>query len=182
MSLNKQDSEYAEGPICQNCEYGRVLNMQASHSVLNIPEYVMTEFWIYLRIYYVRILIMQQLHRFLNMPQYGWVCLTRTWIYLSMSEFTILDRFLNMHNTIYSVGLLYKLMSILREAYSELGQRWWALWKILTIFSKNLNLNLWEGSRFVSGFKYVNYERILNIPGFRLCQVSAYTSVIQGSE
>ena len=34
------------------------------------------------------------------------------------------------------------------------------------------------------GFKYVrcNYGRVLNIPGFRVCQVSMYASIAQGSE
>ena len=27
-----------------------------------------------------------------------------------------------------------------------------------------------------------NYERVLNIPGLQVCQVSAYASVAQGSE
>ena len=32
----------------QDFEYGRVLNMLALKSVLDMPEYVLTEFWIYL--------------------------------------------------------------------------------------------------------------------------------------
>ena len=72
-----------------------------------------------------------------------------------------------------------------------------------TIFAKISILNLWEGSKYVSGFKYVRvlnicklpliwqgseygsgckYGRVLNLPGFRVCQVSAYASVTQGSE
>ena len=47
----KRDAEYASGPkyakIWQSSEYGRVLNMRALHSILNMPEYA--EFWIYLR-------------------------------------------------------------------------------------------------------------------------------------
>ena len=54
MGLYKQDSEYALGPkyakfwIWQSSEYGWVLNMRALHSVLNMPEYALTELWIYL--------------------------------------------------------------------------------------------------------------------------------------
>ena len=48
VCLTKQDSDYALGPICQNSEYGRVLIMLALHSVLNIPEFVLTGFWVYL--------------------------------------------------------------------------------------------------------------------------------------
>ena len=33
----------------QSAEYGRVPNMRALHSVLNVPEYALTEFSIYLR-------------------------------------------------------------------------------------------------------------------------------------
>ena len=36
-----------------------------------------------------------------------------------------------------------------------------------------------KGSKYASG---CNYVRVLNIPGFRLCQISAYASVAQGSE
>ena len=34
--------------ISQNSEYDSVLTMWALHSVLNMPEYALTEFWIYL--------------------------------------------------------------------------------------------------------------------------------------
>ena len=37
----------------------------------------------------------------------------------------------------------------------------------LTIFAKHSTLNLWEGSEYVSGFKYV---RVLNVPGWSICQ------------
>ena len=33
--------------IWQNFEYGRVLCMQALNSILNMPEYDLTEFWVY---------------------------------------------------------------------------------------------------------------------------------------
>ena len=54
MSLDKQDSEYALGPkYAKILNIGKfwiwqVLNMGALHSVLNMPAYVLTEFWIYL--------------------------------------------------------------------------------------------------------------------------------------
>ena len=76
---------------------------------------------------------------------------------------------------------------------------------IFNYFCKKIQERLWEGSEHVSGFKYVrvldvskfllkwqgsefvlgcNYGKVLNIPspGFRVCQVSAYASVAQGSE
>ena len=40
-------------------------------------------------------------------------------------------------------------------------------------------LLIWQDSEYASGF---NYESLLNIPGFRVCQVSAYASVAQGSK
>ena len=70
-------------------------------------------------------------------------------------------------------------------------------------FCKKLNLKYLKGSEEESGFKYVrvlnickfllmwqsseytlgcNYGRALNIPGFQVCQVSAYECVAQGSE
>ena len=87
----------------QSSEYGRVLDMWVLHSVLNMPEYALKEFWIYLGFYicqdskYWRVLNMQELHRALNMPQYGWICQNRTWICLNISEFTIIDSVLNMY-------------------------------------------------------------------------------------
>ena len=38
---------------------------------------------------------------------------------------------------------------------------------------------IWQGSEYASG---CNYVRVLNIPGFRVCQVSAHASAAQGSE
>ena len=54
MRLNKQDSEYALGPnyskILNIAKFWicKVLNMKALHSILEIQEYALTEFWIYL--------------------------------------------------------------------------------------------------------------------------------------
>ena len=64
--------EYDSGPyisnfwICQSSDYGRVLNIKALHSVLNMPVYALAEFWMYLG-------------RFLNMPGF--------WIYKSYTGF-----------------------------------------------------------------------------------------------
>ena len=50
MCLYKQDSEYASGPkYGKILEFGRILNMWMLHNILNIPEYALTEFWMYLR-------------------------------------------------------------------------------------------------------------------------------------
>ena len=38
---------------------------------------------------------------------------------------------------------------------------------------------MWQGSEYASG---CNYARVLNIPGFRVCQASAYARVAQGSK
>ena len=38
---------------------------------------------------------------------------------------------------------------------------------------------IWQCSEYALG---CNYGRVLNIPGLRVCQVSAYTSVVQGFE
>ena len=70
--------------IWQRSAYGRVFNMRALHSILDISDVLnMPGFWIWL-------------HKVLNMPQYGWIYLNKTWICLNMSEFTIINRCLNM--------------------------------------------------------------------------------------
>ena len=48
--------------------------------------------------------------------------------------------------------------------------------RVLTIHRFSLIL---QGSEYPLG---CNYGRVLNIPGFRVCQVSAYVSVEQGSK
>ena len=58
---------------------------------------------------------MQELDRVLNMIKHGSICLSRTYICLNTSEFTIIDRILSMSNTIHSARSLYKLMSTYRE-------------------------------------------------------------------
>ena len=122
MYLNKQDSEHASG--LKYAKYGKilnvagVLNMRALHSVLNMPEYTLTKFWIYLGLNmseYRKALNIQELHRVLNTLQYGLICLNRTWICLNMSEFTIIDRVLNMYQIIHNARSLYKLMSTFWE-------------------------------------------------------------------
>ena len=137
--------------LWESSGYGRVLNMRALHSVLNMPEYALTEFWIYLGSKYARILNMQELHRVLDMPQYRWVCLNGTWICLNMSIFWIIDRTL-MYHPIRSARSLYKLMNTCWEInlFRTCSKIWdGALWK-------NSILNLWEVSEYVSGFKIQN--------------------------
>ena len=74
-----------------------------------MPEYALTE----LSRVYLGFQICQdsEYHRVLNMQE----LLTRgtkyATIWPKMSKFTIIDRVLNMYYTIYSVRLLYKLMS-----------------------------------------------------------------------
>ena len=48
--------------------------------------------------------------------------------------------------------------------------------RVLNIHRFSLTL---QGSEYPLG---CNYGRVLNIPGFRVCQVSAYASVEQGSK
>ena len=105
-----------------NSECGRVLNTRALHGVLNMPRYTLTNFQYasitrhseYARIYFhklrSRVLNMSgfwiwqgsEYARVLNIRQYGWICLSRTLICLNMSEFTIIDRVLNIYHTIHS--------------------------------------------------------------------------------
>ena len=47
----------------------------------------------------------------LNMPQSDWTCLHRRWTCQNMSEFTIIDRILNIYCTVHGVRSLCKLMS-----------------------------------------------------------------------
>ena len=92
-------------------EYGRVLNIQMLHSILNMPEYASLISKYISGAKYARIRYMQELHRVLKKLQYGWLCLNRTRICLNMSDFTIIDRVLNISHTIHSGRSFYKLMS-----------------------------------------------------------------------
>ena len=127
ICLNKQDSECALGPkirsscpefwIWQSSEYCRVLNMQALHSNLNMPDYTLISLDSILN---TRILTMARFwiskkNRIQNILQYDWKCLNRKWICLTMSRFTIIDRILNMFHTIHSARSLYKIMSTFWE-------------------------------------------------------------------
>ena len=47
-SISKYAHDMPKFWIAQSSDYGRVLNMQALHSVLNMPEYPLPEFWIHL--------------------------------------------------------------------------------------------------------------------------------------
>ena len=123
-----------------------------------------------------------------------------------MSEFTKIDRVLNMYHTIHSARSLCKLMSIYWEiSVFRTGQRskMESFGEIITLFNYFQKIwNLWESSECVSDFKSVivlnirkvmliwqgseyvsewNYGTILNIPEFRICQVSAWVSVAHGS-
>ena len=77
----------------KSSEYCKVLNIQALHSVLNMPENTLTEFWIYLGFYICqysgcsRAVNMQVLHRVLIMSQCCLICLSATGIWLNMSEY-----------------------------------------------------------------------------------------------
>ena len=58
-----------------------------------------------------RVLNIQDLHRVLTKPQYDQIFLNTQWICLDISEFTIVDKVLNMSHTTHSARSLYKLMS-----------------------------------------------------------------------
>ena len=118
------------------------------HGIMNMPEYVLTEFWIYLGFYICQdsehgsVPNMQEFHRILNITQYGWEWLR---IFLNMSEFTLIDKNIpeyvwiydNRHGSEYvSYNIwwrwLYKLMSTYLQmsisgALSKVYDR--ALWR-----------------------------------------------------
>ena len=137
-----QSSGYILVLICQDSEYGRVLNMQ-------------------------------ELHRVLNMPQYGWIYLSRTWICLNMSGFTIMNRFLNMYHIIHCAESLYKLMSIWEKGISEPGQRskMERFRKIIIVFNyfckkSYIFESVLDVCRVLTMAEFWNfriYERVLNI-------------------
>ena len=124
-----------------------------------------------------------------------------------MSEFTIIDRILNMHHTVHIARSLYKLVSTYWEiVVFRTRSKMEHFGKIIIVFNyfcKNSVLGLWDGPEYVSGFKYArvlnirefslvwqvseyarrcNYGRFLNIPQFQVCQVSSNASVAQDSE
>ena len=138
------------------------------------------------------------------MPQDGLACLNKTWIRLNMSEFSIIDRVLNIYHTINITLQVNDYLLRNRRIQNPVKDlRWIALEKwlwFLIIFVKNsifkmvLNmcqvLNMWvlkilkfswiwQGSEYASGY---NYGRVLNIPGFWVCQISAFANDAQGFE
>ena len=167
ICLNKLDSEYASGP--KYAKYAKILNMVGFW----IYEHY-TVFWICQKMpwqsseyilgsKYARILNMAgfwiwKLHRALNMPQY----LNRMWICLNVSELTIINRVLNMCHTIHSAASLFKLIITYWEIdlfRTRSKNQDGALWKTIIVFNyflqKDSILNFWEGSKYVSGFKFV---------------------------
>ena len=141
----------------------------------------------------------------LNVSQYGWICLNETWICLNISEFTIIDKLLNMYHTIHRTRSLYNLMSSYWEirvfrTQSKIknGAFWKNNYSFLLFFWKKSISNLWEVSEYMLDFKYIrvlnirklsqvwqgseyatgcSYGRVLNIPGFQVCHVSTSPSV-----
>ena len=75
-------------------------------------------------------------------------------IYLNMSEFTILDRVLNISHTIHREVILQKGFLEISIAFNY--------------FRKTLHLKSLRGFWYVSGFRYVG---VLNIPGLLICQI-----------
>ena len=137
-ATNKHGSEYAR--ICLD----RVLNILGSK--------------------YSRILNMVGLHRVLNVSQYDWISLYTMWISGIMSEFTIMDRVLNMYHAIYSAGSLYKLMS----TYWEIG-----MFRTLS--------ECWNMSEFWIFVNFLKFDRVLNMrrdaimEGLEIFKDSKYT-------
>ena len=128
MFLDKQDSmprvlNMPKFWIWQNSEYDRVLNLWVLHSLLNMPEYVLAESFEYI--------LGSKYARIRNMAGF-WICKSytgfytaiwltmseRTWICLNMSEFTIIDRPLNMYHTIHSGEVT---LQVIMSAYWEMG-------------------------------------------------------------
>ena len=127
-----------------------------------------------------------QLHSVLNMPRHGSICLNKTLICLNMSKFSVIDRVLNM--TGFWISFIQYIAWGQSRSYEYLfrderiqnpvkDQKWSALekqLKLLTISTKYSILNLWEGSEYVSGLKYVRiliipdcqYARVLNFQGY----------------
>ena len=127
--------------ILQSPEFGRVLNMPG--------------FWIWQGSEYAK------LNRVLNMLQNDWICLNGTRISLSMSEFTIIDRVLNMCLTIQSVRSLQVNEHLLKDVCIQNPV------KDLNCFCKTLYLRSLREFWICARFKYV---RVLNTPWLSICQ------------
>ena len=119
--------------IWWSSEYGRVLNMPALHSVLNMPKCLdrvlntswvlnMPEFWIWQGSEYLRV---AQGSKYATI----WLnSLSRTWISLNISELTIIDRVLNMYHTIHSArSTNYEYL--LRECFGKIIIDFSYFWK-----------------------------------------------------
>ena len=130
MAFLYGSSQYAS--VTQHSEYARV----CLDRVLNINWVLYMLGYKLGSIYaeYCRVLNMQELHRLLNMPQYGWICLNRAWVCLNVSEFSIIDSFVNMYHTIHSATSLYKLIST-----------YWQIIIVFNYFCKKLQLKSLRG-------------------------------------
>ena len=51
--------------------------------------------------------------------------------------------------------------------------------KYVKVLNNRRFSKIYQGSEYAL---WCNYGRVLNIPGFRVCQVSAYASVVEGCE
>ena len=106
------------------------------------------------------------------MAEYVWIGREYVWICLNMSEFSIIDRVLNISLTIHSARSLYKLMSTYWEmAYSEPGQRskmehFGKIIVVLTIFEKKLRLKSLRDFWICIGFQVSEFCILVN---FRRC-------------
>ena len=135
-------------------EYARI----CLYRVLNVSYVLnMPEFWVWQGSEYARVT---------QGSKYGWICPNRTWICLNMSEFTGIGRVLNMCHKIDSM-------------YVWEGSEYVLDFKYLTVLNICKFTLMWRGSVYAS---WCNCGRLLNIPGFWVCQVSVYASLSQGPE
>ena len=111
-------------------KYGKVLNMAGClKRALKYSRICLDQIYLVLNISwflnmtnseYERIPNVQELLKGLNMPQCDWRYLNRTWIYLKMSEYSIIEKIPNIYHAIHSARSLCSLWVLTeRQAYSE---------------------------------------------------------------
>ena len=100
--------------------------------------------------------------------------MTRTWI-CHMPEFTII----NTYYTIHSVSLMSNYWQICVPGQRSKMECFGKIIIVLIIFAKN-SLNIWEGSKYVSSFKYVRLWIFVNFRKYGRVMKMRWDAIMKG--
>ena len=155
--------------ICQKSEYVRSLNVAG--------------FWICQVSEYTRVL---NIPGFTQSSECVWISLDTSWICLIMSQY---DRMLNTNSTLLRPASVRSQFPIFENSAK----------KICTIFAKRSVADVWQDCEYAWGPEYIRvlnmalvlnmpwllctyhcseYTRVLNVPGFWICQDAEYIRLL----